>query len=133
MAGPLDLRGRVIITDGGANATLNTLRGRLDAVAGAARRTQGAQAAIVAGAAAINKSAATLAGSAVGAYGILRVIERAEAFNRAIYGVGTAAISDNTREVTDSLTGLTKVVVDLDKVKVAMAEVEGTTLSLIHI
>jgi len=116
MSGPLDLRGRVIITDG-ATPTLQRIQNGLASIAREANKK----------AAAVSGAAGTIA-TGVGGYGLMRVLQSAEEFQRKVYGVGAASISENTKRVTDATTGTEKVVVDLGKVRAAMSQVEEMAL-----
>jgi len=120
----LDLRGRAIISDG-ASGTLNAIKGKLDAVHASGSKLAVMQNALASGSRAWGNATRAAAGAAVGAYGMTNVLRRAEEFNKAVYGVGTAAMSENVRKDEAG-----RVIYDIEKVRGAMQRFEGTALSL---
>lgn len=127
MAGPLDLRGRVIIADAGATRTLGAVQSRLQAIGTLQQRASNA---LVTSARNVQRSWVAAGGAAFGAYGALRILRGAEDFNRSVFGVGAAAVADYTSAVEDASTGTRKVVVDLDAVRKVMRSVESDVMSL---
>lgn len=128
MAGPLDLRGRVTITNGGSG-TLHAIKGDLSAIGAmsgrTAAKTQIVGNALATGAANAKRFAGNVGLATVGTYGLISAVAKAEEYNRAIFGVGNAALSDNTRRDAAG-----KVVYDFEKVGAAMKDVENVTMSL---
>lgn len=93
MAGPLDLRGRVIITDGGATATLGRIRSGLRAISDQAKSSSlhgvGDK---------LSRSATKLSGSVTAAgLGLRTILDQTKDFNEAKFGYGFARITDHIR------------------------------------
>jgi hypothetical protein len=126
MAGPLDLRGRVTITNGGSG-TLGAIRRDLTAIGNQTKRMSAGTLvgnALATGAANSKKFAANVGAATVGVWGLMSAVNKAEEFNRNVFGVGTAAMSENVRREAG------KVVYDYDKIQEAMARTERTALAL---
>lgn len=128
MAGPLDLRGRAIITDG-ASGPLRSIKGNLDAVGSSAKRLSVMQNALASGAVAMNKATGAVLGAAGGAYAITNVLRKAEEFNKNIFGVGAAVLTDSAKMLRDDA-GVERVVYDIEKVQATMRGVEKMTLNM---
>lgn len=128
MAGPLDLRGRAIITDG-ASGPLRAIKGNLDAVGASATKFGMLQNAVATGAAALNKATGAAIGAAAGTAGIMSLLHKAEQFNRNIFGIGVAALADNTKKVMDEF-GNEKIVTNFAAVKHVMDDISGTVMRL---
>lgn len=120
MAGPLDLRGRAIISDG-ASQTLRTIRGNLDGVANSATRLQRTLNGVQTLGAQARKAAAGIAGGTAAAGGVVsQVIDKTKAFNEAKFGYGFARITDFIKDGKLDLAGWKKEMNDAaDKAKVA--------------
>lgn len=125
----LDLRGRAIITDG-ATGTLNAIKGKLDAVHASGSKLAVMQNALASGSRAWGNATRAAVGAAAGAYGMTNVLRRAEDFNKAVFGVGTAVLSENVKKVVDESSGLEKVVYNIDNVRAAMKRFEKDSLDL---
>jgi TP901 family phage tail tape measure protein len=131
MAGPLDLRGRVTITNG-ATGTLGAVQRQLQTIgAQTGRRAVPmgtfASNALVTGAAAAKRFQGNVVGATAGTWALVSAMKKAEDFNRNVFGVGVAAIGDYT-----SRDGLGKVVVDMDKVRASMERVSKVSRDLAH-
>jgi len=136
MGGPLDLRGRVTITNGGSG-TLGTVQRQLQQIGSqTGRRTVPmgtfASNALVTGAAASQKLQGNLVGATAGTWALVSAMKKAEGFNRNVFGVGVAAIGDYTERVRDSATGTEKVVVNYEKVAASMERVSKVSRDLAH-
>lgn len=127
MPGPLDLRGRVTIVNGASGplgvikrdlASIGTMSGR------AASGTTVLNNALVTGAAAARRFQGSMVASAAGAMGVLSALNKAEEFNKNVFGVGSAALADNTRRVAG------QVVYDFERVEEVMRDVEKTSISM---
>ncbi len=130
MAGPLDLRGRAIISDG-ASQTLRTIRGNLDAVGNSATRLQRAMNGVQTLGRQARNLTAGIAGGAAAAGGVVsQVIDKTKAFNEAKFGYGFARITDFIKDGKLDLAGWKKEMDGAaDKAKVA-ARAFGTLPSI---
>lgn len=136
MAGPLDLRGRVTITNGAAG-TLGAVQRQLQAIGAqtgkrAVPMGTFASNALVTSAANARAMHGNIVGATAGTWALVSALKKAEGFNRNVFGVGVAAIGDYTSRVTDSTTGLEKVAVDMDKVRASMERVSKVSRDLAH-
>lgn len=61
---------------------------------------------------------------------VLDGMHKAEEFNKAVFGVGVAALADNTREIVDATTGLKTVVTDFASVNKVMREFEDSSMAI---
>lgn len=97
MAGPLDLRGRAVISDG-ATGTLNAIKGRLDAIGASAKRISTGQY-LGNVAHSIQRHSAQIAGATAAAgLGIRSIIDSTRDFNESKFGYGFARLTDHIKD-----------------------------------
>lgn len=115
MAGPLDLRGRVVVSDG-ATATLNRIKGSLDAVGASTKRLTTTSTylgnisrSLGVGAQRVHKHAVALSGAAAGVgVGLGGIIASTREFNESKFGYGFARITDFIKDGRLDLQGWKK-------------------------
>lgn len=97
MAGPLDLRGRAVISDV-ATGTLNAIKGRLDAIGASAKRISTGQY-LGNVAHSIQRHSAQIAGATTAAgLGIRSIIDSTRDFNESKFGYGFARLTDHIKD-----------------------------------